>query len=118
MCAWDPDNADIFLTVSVSSTIDEAQSSYTFGLQFAHRDSGKKFKGSQPVRGLGNQATAIFTTGPAGDPGVELDVWSGNAVIQMSFDSNSIEAPPPSRAVMLAADIAMARDVLASLKRA
>jgi hypothetical protein len=64
-----------------------------------------------------DQAAAIFRTGPAGDPEVELDVWSGNAVIQMTFDSNSIEGPPPSRAVMLAADIAVARDALARLHR-
>jgi hypothetical protein len=36
----------------------------------------------------------------------------------MSFTGNSILGPAPSRAMMLAADIAMARDALASLKRA
>jgi hypothetical protein len=118
MCAWDPDDGDLFLTVSVNPSIDEAQSSYQFGLQFARKDSNTKFNGSQPVKGLGTQATAIFNTGPTGDPAVELDVWSGNAVIEMTFDSNSILGPAPSRAVMLAADIAMARDALASLKRA
>jgi hypothetical protein len=66
----------------------------------------------------GEPEPGIFNTSASGDPGVELDVWSGNAVIQMTFDSNSIEGPAPSRAEMLAADIAMARDALASLKRA
>ena len=51
-------------------------------------------------------------------PQPRYDVWSGNAVIEMTFDSSSILGPAPSRAVMLAADIAMARDALASLKRA
>ena len=117
-CAWDPDDGSLFLAVSVSPTIDDAQSSYQFDLQFARKDSIKKFNGSQPVNGLGTQATAIFSTDPAGEAGVELDVWSGNAVIEMTFDSSSILGPAPSRSVMLAADIAMARDALASLKRA
>jgi hypothetical protein len=118
MCAWDPDDGELFLTVSVNPSIDEAQSSYQFDLQFARKDSNTKFNGSQPVKGLGTQATAIFNTGPDGDPAVELDVWSGNAVIDMTFDSSSILGPAPSRAGMLAADIALARDALASLKRA
>ena len=117
-CAWDPDDGNLFLAVSVSPTIDDAQSSYQFDLQFARKDSIAKFNGSQPVKGLGTQATAIFHTDPAGEAGVELDVWSGNAVIEMTFDGSSILGPGPSRAVMLAADIALARDALASLKRA
>lgn len=117
-CDWFPDNGDLFLTVSVSPSIDDAQSEYQLDLQVAHQFPLTKATGSQPVKGLGTQATAIFNTDPAGDPGVELYVWSGNAVIQMSFTGNSILGPAPSRAVMLAADIAMARDALASLKRA
>src|SRR5689334_22071450 len=64
------------------------------------------------------QATAIFHTDPAGEAGVELDVWSGNAVTEMTFDGSSILGPAPSRVVMLAADLALARDALARLKRA
>lgn len=48
---------------------------------------------------------------------MELEVWSGNAVVQMTFDGDPVLAPAPSQATMLAADIAMARDVLAGLRR-
>jgi hypothetical protein len=45
---------------------------------------------------------------------VDLYVWSGNAVLDVSADSLG---PPLSRAYLLAADIAIARDALASLRR-
>lgn len=116
-CTWFPADGDLFLDVSTYDSLDEAESSYRFNLQFAHQDPGVKFRGSRPVRNVGAQATAIFLTSPTGNPGVELEVWSGNAVVQMTFDGDPVLAPAPSQATMLAAGIAMARDVLAGLRR-
>jgi hypothetical protein len=69
------------------------------------------------VKGLGDQATVIFRTVPDTDSKVELDVWSGNAVIQMVFDSDPTLDQTPSRATMLATDVAMVRDALTRLRR-
>jgi hypothetical protein len=117
-CAWNPPDGSLFLEVTIYTGIDNAQGGYQSGLQFAHQDSGTDFNGSQPVKGLGEQATAIFETETSpSSPQVVLEMWSGNAVIDMTFDSlPPVLAPPPTRAVMLATDIAMARDALAHLR--
>jgi len=70
------------------------------------------------VRGLGEQAIAIFETTMGNSPGVDLYVWSGNVVVEMSYSDVPFGGPPLSRAGKLAADIAMARDVLAGLRHA
>jgi hypothetical protein len=75
-----------------------------------------KVTGMRPVRGVGSQADAIFETF-TGSPSVELLVWSGNANVEVSCTDLGF-GPPLSRAGKLAADIAIARDVLAALPRA
>jgi hypothetical protein len=63
---------------------------------------------------VGEQATAIFQTTMGNTPTVALFVRSGNASLEVNASDVGI-SPPPSRAGKLAADIAMARDALASL---
>jgi hypothetical protein len=74
-------------------------------------NSGSGGASQQPVTGLGDQAVAVF-----GSVGTSrtllLFVWSSNAEIQISYTIN--QGPSmPTRAVQLAAAIAIARDLLA-----
>jgi hypothetical protein len=71
------------------------------------------FRAARPVRGVGEQAEAIFQT-VIGSPSVDLYVRSGNAVAEIRTDSLD---SPLGRADLLAADIAMARDALGRLHR-
>jgi hypothetical protein len=79
----------------------------------------------QSVTGLGDQATALFTspsaarTGTWNVPQVNLLVRSGNADINVGYIVAAIgKAPaPPSNAALLAATMAMARNVLSALSR-
>jgi hypothetical protein len=76
------------------------------------------FTGARPVTGVGQQAEAVFQT-LDGSPSVTLYVWSGNAELNISATDLGLSfGAPLSRAEKLAADIALARDVLARLKRA
>jgi hypothetical protein len=54
--------------------------------------------GTQPVTGFGGHATAIYTTSPqtAACPGVTLVAWSGDAVIQVSYQA-LFSTPLPTR---------------------
>lgn len=79
----------------------------------------------QSVTGLGDQATALFTsptaakTGTWNVPQVNLLVRSGNADINVGYIVAAIgkAPPPPSNAALLAAIMAMARNVLSALSR-
>jgi hypothetical protein len=79
----------------------------------------------QTVSGLGDQAVALFTTtaavrtGSWSVPTVSLLVRSGNADISLGYDLAGIgpAGTPPTRAALLAATVAMARNMLASLSR-
>jgi hypothetical protein len=62
------------------------------------------------------QATAIYQDIASNMPAMALYVLSGNASVEVSSSDVGITAPL-SRAEKLAADIAAARDVLASLRR-
>jgi hypothetical protein len=71
------------------------------------------------VTGLGDGAEALSEL--TGTPHVVLLIaWSGNAVIQITYTSYaSLSGPPmPAPAAQLAATVAMARDILATLTRA
>jgi len=68
------------------------------------------------VTGVGQQAEAIFGT-LNGSPSVTLYAWSGNAEVDISVTDLDF-GTPLSQAGKLAADIAMARDVLTRLHRA
>ncbi len=116
-CGWGSDSVSIFLIVTIESDADQAQSEFQSGVQYARQNHGTtKAEGMQPVRGVGEQASAIFQT-LMGLPAVDLYVWSGNAEVDVSCTDVGF-GPPLSRAGKLAADIAMARDVLASLRHA
>ena len=82
-------------------------------------DSFIKSKPGTRVTGLGDGAEAISEL--TGTPRVVLlIVWSGNAVIKITYTSYaSLSGPPmPAPAAQLAATIAVARDILATLARA
>ena len=116
-CGLNSDSVSIFLNITIDSDGDNAQSDFEFSVQDARKSHGDtKFKGMRTVRGVGEQATAIFQTF-RGSPSVDLLVWSGNAEVEVSCTDLGF-APPLSPAGKLAADIAMARDVLADLPRA
>ena len=82
-------------------------------------DLMKESKAGTRVTGLGDGAEAISEL--TGTPRVVLlIVWSGNAVIKIIYTSYaSLSGPPlPAPAAQLAATVAMARDILATLTRA
>jgi len=115
-CAWGASNGNLFLSVTTYSDLDSAQGGLQFDVQFARKNQGgTAYKGQQPVNGLGQQAVAIFETTEGNSPTVDLYVWSGNVVVDMSYSDVPFGSPPDSRAGKLAADIAMVRDVLAGL---
>ena len=68
------------------------------------------------MTGVGQQAEAFFQT-VDGMPSVTLYVWSGNAVLNIGVSDIGFGVPL-SRAGKLAAETAIARDVLARLRRA
>jgi hypothetical protein len=113
-CDWTSDSVGILLSVTISADADSATGSYQFGIQNARKETGTTFLGEQTVHGVGEQATAIFQTTMGNTPTVALFVRSGNASLEVNASDVGI-SPPPSRAGKLAADIAMARDALASL---
>jgi hypothetical protein len=113
-CAWAAPNGSIVLELTVDSDSASAQQGYEFGVQFARQNGNETtFHGAQTVTGVGQQATAIFET-LTGSPSVALYVWSGNAEFEVSITDLPFSTPL-SRATKLAADISMARDVLADL---
>jgi hypothetical protein len=115
-CGWGASIGSLDLFVTIYADDDTALGGYESDVNYAHQNhDGTTFLEAQPVTGLGDQATAVFET-LGGSPGVDLYVLSGNA----EFDISISDAPPGptlSRADKLAADIAMARDVLADLPR-
>ncbi len=115
-CGWGAQNGSLSLFVTIYVDADGALGGYQTALQTGHQNpNGNTFDGARPVKGLGDQATAIFETS-LGNPEVDLYVVSGNADIEMSF-TDVLFSPTLSRAGKLAADVAMARDVLADLPR-
>ncbi len=115
-CGWAGPNASIVLELTIDADSPTAQQGYEFGVQYARQnENGTTFHGAQTVTGVGQQATAIFQT-LSGSPSVALHVWSGNAEFEVSI-SDLPFSTPLSRATKLAADIAMARDVLADLPK-
>ncbi len=117
-CIWNGVNGSpaLGLAVSIWRDPDSAQGGFQYNVQsfvqYAHHRY--KFYGAQPVNYLGERATAVFVTA-LGYPTVALFVVSGNAEIVLTFSPRPPGAPPLSRAAMLAADIVMAREVLADL---
>jgi len=115
-CSWQASNGSLILDVTIYTGADGALGGYQSDLQTAHQNqNGNTFLGARPVKGLGDQAAAVFETS-LGYPDVDLYALSGNAEIQISF-SDLPFSPTLSRAQKLAADIAMIRDVLADLPR-
>jgi hypothetical protein len=117
-CIWTSDSVSVLLSVTISADPDSATGNYQFDIQGAKQNQANtKFLGARSVRGVGEQATEIFQTMVGNSPAVTLYVLSGNASLQVTSSDVGISAPL-SRARKLAADIAMARDVLAGLRHA
>lgn len=114
-CLWTgaPYLIDQFLVIY--SHPGEAQRQVLSDVQAPHKGGTGKFTGTQPVLGLGDHATAEFIPEAGGDLELDLDVSEANAALQVIFVAT--QSPSPSRTSMLAAAIAMARDVLADLPR-
>jgi hypothetical protein len=119
LCGWGSDSVSITLIATIESDPDSAQGSYEFDTQSSRKnENGFVFTGAQPVTGIGQQAEAVFQT-MDGSPSVTLYAWSGNAELEISATDLGLSfGAPLSRAEKLAADIALARDVLAHLHRA
>jgi hypothetical protein len=113
-CFWNSDSLSIEVSIAIDSGPDNAQGAFQFDVQDARTNQGDvTFRAATPVRGVGEQAEAIFQT-VIGSPSVDLYVRSGNAVAEIRTDSLD---SPLGRAGLLAADIAMARDALGRLRR-
>jgi hypothetical protein len=117
-CDWNASDGDLFLTVSTYPDPDSAQGAFTFDVQYARKAPHTTFHREQPVKGLGQQASAVFLTGFENTPEVDVYAWSDNATVEMSFNDDPYAGPPLSQAGKLAADIALVRDVFAKLRRA
>lgn len=119
LCGWGSDSVSITVIVTIESSPDSALGSYEFDTHASRKnEDGFTFTGAQPVTGVGQQAEAVFQA-LNGSPSVALYVWSGNAELNISATDLGLSfGAPLSRAEKLAADIAMARDVLARLHRA
>jgi hypothetical protein len=120
LCDWMSSNQALTLEVTIDSDLDSAQGDFERDVQYNQgSQSGSTFNGAQSVKGLGILATATFQTS-IGAPAVELDIWSGNAVIEINVSdlSNlSFLGPVLGHGAELADGVALARDVLASLPR-
>lgn len=115
-CDWTADSTGILLTVTIAAGPDSATGFYQFGIREDKKNQdGSKFLRAQPVHGVGEQATAVYQKRDGDTPDVTLDVLSGNAVVEVNSSDVGI-SPPLSQAGKLAADTAVARDVLASLR--
>ena len=112
-CTWNAndDSSDLDLHVTIYASPEDAEQVLRSDLgALTGSGIGPPYPGAQAVRGLGNQAFAFFQN----DVGtMTLYIWSANAEIEVSF-STYVSLP---RAGMLSADVAAARDVLASLPR-
>jgi hypothetical protein len=124
-CYWltpgaDMPNEDDVLSadVTIYATVDGAEGGFQFAVQNTQQDGPGRTQSVQEVKGLGEHATVIFQTGADDTAVATLCIWSGNAEIETTFsDLAPPIVPALSRATLLAADLAMARDVLADLPR-
>jgi hypothetical protein len=118
-CSWGADNASIVLSIRLYPDTPSAQQSFEFDIADRQQPgTGITSDGAHAVGHLGQQAVAVYQTYhdmSGNSRAVELYVWSGNAEIDISVSGISVLQAPPSRSAMQAADIAMARDVLAGL---
>jgi hypothetical protein len=116
-CAWGSDSVSISLFIMIESDPDSAHGDFQFDVQYDHENrDGSTFTGARAVNGLGQQAEAVYQV-QSGLPAVSLYLWSGNTEVNLSAEDIGFGSPL-SRAGKLAAEIAMARDVLARLDRA
>jgi hypothetical protein len=118
-CAWGSGSVSISLFIRMESNPDSAHGDFQFDVQYdrENRDDST-FTGAKAVNGLGQQAEAVYQI-QSGSPAVSLYLWSGNAELDIgATDLGPAFGPPLSQAAKLAADIAVARDVLARLHRA
>lgn len=116
-CAWGSGSVSISLFIRIESDPDSAHGDFQFDVQYDHENrDGSTFTGAKAVSGLGQQAEAVYQI-QSGAPAVSLYVWSGNAEVNLSAEDVGFGSPL-SRAGKLAAEIAIARDVLARLDRA
>lgn len=116
-CAWGSGSVSISLFIRIESDPDSAHGDFQFDVQYDHQNrDDSRFTGAKAVSGLGQQAEATYQI-RSGSPTVSLYLWSGNAEVTIS--ASDVEfGSPLSQAGKLAADTAIARDVLAHMGRA
>lgn len=116
-CIWVSQHADVVLELNITANPASAVEQYVLAVGDDTKTSDDQtFHGTQPVKGIGQQATAVFQTMPEHISAVTLEVWSGNAEFSVILgDQPSSKALSP--AAKLAGAIAMAREVLADLPR-
>jgi hypothetical protein len=111
-CDWDAQGGTLFMEVGIFDNADSALGQYQTDIQADRKSQfGITFQGTQPVKGLGDQAIAIFQSFD-GSPGVEMEALAGNAEIEMTFTDVTL-----TPAEQVTAETAMIRDVLADLPR-
>ncbi len=120
LCDWTSSNQALSLAVTIDSDLDSAQGDFERDVQFNQgKQAGFTFDGAQSVKSLGMLATATFQTS-IGAPAVELDIWSGNAVIEINvsdLSDLSFLGPVLGHGAELTDGVALAREVLANLSR-
>jgi hypothetical protein len=125
-CEWDTPSYDwwAIMYLDVHSDIFDTgmlgpQAGYEVDVQQADvSGNGTTVLGAQPVTGLDGQATAIYTASPGThSQGITLVAWSGNAVMQFTYEpvAPALGGPPPSRSAELAIVTGIARAVFAAL---
>ena len=121
-CYWDTQG---YSTLSVQVIIYDSalgglgpQAGYEFWVQNGEVSAvGDTVVRTEPVRGVGDQATAIYLAdSQTSTKGVTLVTWLGNAVVQVTYQVGTNTGAP--RYVQLAAAIAFTRDALARLPSA
>lgn len=117
-CRWGGGTAPYFvnLLLSVVPTPAYAQTQVLYDVEPAHRGGNGVVTGTRSVPNLGEQATAVFLTDKGGSSEADLYVWEANVAVKMTF-VDRLAGSSRSRAAMLAADIAIARDLLGDLPR-
>jgi hypothetical protein len=114
-CSWIGRRVQVTLDVDVLPDYGTAERYYRTAVQQDKvPPAGTTFTGSEPVKGLGQQATADFQAEPLDVTLLSLQVWSRNADIDLTVD-DLLYGPALSRAAKVALATTLVRAVLADL---
>jgi hypothetical protein len=116
-CTWAGTSGGLVVEVSVWGTATIARAFYdASGPINDQNGDGVTVTATQPVTGVGRQATAVFQTiTPGAIRSVLLFAWSGDATIEISYQPRGTAAP--TARTRLTAAVTIAREVLTALPR-